>query len=126
VVDDNRDAAISLARVLKLLGNEIRTAHDGLEAVKLAEEFRPEIILMDVGMPTLNGYEATRRIRERPWGRAVTIVALTGWGQDGDRARSQDAGCDGHLVKPVSLDDLEALLAELAGHGVHEDGRRTD
>ena len=68
---------------------------------------------MDVGMPRLNGYEATRRIREQPWGRAVIIIALTGWGQDGDRARSREAGCDGHLVKPVNLADLEKLLASL-------------
>jgi PAS domain S-box-containing protein len=115
VVDDNRDSARSMARVLKLLGNSVRTAHDGIEAVEAADEFRPEIILMDVGMPRLNGYEATRRIRERPWGRSVTIIALTGWGQDGDRLQSREAGCDGHLVKPVSLHDLETLLTELTG-----------
>jgi CheY-like chemotaxis protein len=68
---------------------------------------------MDVGMPRLNGYEATRRIREQEWGRSIVIVALTGWGQEGDRARSQEAGCDGHLVKPVELAELEKLLAEL-------------
>ena len=75
---------------------------------------------MDVGMPRLNGYEATRRIREQPWGRSVVIIALTGWGQEGDRARSQQAGCDGHLVKPVNLSELENLLAELTG----KDSRR--
>ena len=69
--------------------------------MEAAEEFRPEVILMDVGMPRLNGYEATRRIREQPWGRSVTIIALTGWGQEGDRVQSREAGCDGHLVKPV-------------------------
>ena len=67
---------------------------------------QPEVVLMDVGMPRLNGYEATRRIREQPWGRGMSIIALTGWGQDADRARTREAGCDGHLVKPVSLDDL--------------------
>ncbi len=113
VVDDNQDSATSLARVLKLLGNEVRTAHDGIEAALAAEDFRPEIILMDVGMPRLNGYEATRRIREQPWARSVTIIALTGWGQDGDRLLSREAGCDGHLVKPVNLPDLEKLLGEL-------------
>ena len=81
----------------------------------MADEFRPEVILMDLGMPGLNGYEATRRIRGQPWGRSVTIIALTGWGQDGDRLLSREAGCDGHLVKPVSLPDLEKLLAELTG-----------
>ncbi len=115
VVDDNRDSARSMARMLKLLGNEVRTAHDGIEAVEAAEEFRPEVILMDVGMPRLNGYEATRRIREQPWGQSVTIIALTGWGQEGDRVQSREAGCDGHLVKPVNLPDLEKLLAELDG-----------
>ena len=113
VVDDNRDSARSMAGVLELRGNEVRTAHDGLEAVDIAERFRPEVILMDVGMPRLNGYAATRSIRERPWGPSVTIIALTGWGQEGDRLRSREAGCDGHLVKPVDLADLETLLTEL-------------
>lgn len=112
VVDDNRDGADSLAMMLRLTGNEVRTAHDGVEAVEVAEAFRPETILMDVGMPRLNGYEATRRIRERPWGRSVVIIALTGWGQEGDKLQSREAGCNGHLVKPVSLPDLEKLLAE--------------
>jgi PAS domain S-box-containing protein len=114
VVDDNLDSAASMALMLKLTGNQVRTAHDGLEAIKLAESFCPQVILMDVGMPRLNGYEATRRIREQPWGRSITIVALTGWGQEGDKDRSRAAGCDGHLVKPVSLPDLEQLLAELS------------
>jgi PAS domain S-box-containing protein len=113
VVDDNRDAAESMADMLALLGDEVRTAHDGLEAVAAAEPFRPDVILMDVGMPRLNGLDATRRIREQPWGRTAVIVALTGWGQDNDRERSRAAGCDGHLVKPVTLADLEQLLARL-------------
>ncbi|HEY4259121.1 MAG TPA: PAS domain S-box protein [Schlesneria sp.] len=110
VVDDNRDSATTMAMMLKLLGHEIKTAHDGVEAVEVAERFRPEIILMDVGMPRLNGYEATKRIREQPWGVGITIVALTGWGQDDDRAQSKIAGCDSHLVKPVNLEDLERIL----------------
>jgi PAS domain S-box-containing protein len=113
VVDDGKDAAVSMALMLRLLNNEVRTANDGLEAVAVAEAFRPEVILMDVGMPRLNGYEATRRIRERPWGRSMIIIALTGWGQEGDRVRSQEAGCNGHLVKPVDLAELEKLLADL-------------
>jgi PAS domain S-box-containing protein len=115
VADDNRDAATSLARVLKLIGNEVRTAHDGMETLTTAEEFRPEIILMDVGMPRLNGYETTRRIRASSWGRATTIIALTGWGQQGDRLQSSEAGCNGHLVKPITLPELEKLLLELTG-----------
>jgi CheY-like chemotaxis protein len=114
VVDDNEDSAGSMARLLRLRGNEARTAHDGIDALEAAEDFRPEIILMDVGMPRLNGYEATRLIRARPWGRSVTIIALTGWGQEGDRLQSRLAGCDGHLVKPVDLTKLEKLVAELA------------
>jgi CheY-like chemotaxis protein len=113
VVDDNRDGADSLAIMLRLLGNEVKTANDGVEAVAEAERFRPEVILMDVGMPRLNGLDATRRIREQPWGESITIIALTGWGQDNDRARSREAGCDGHLVKPVSPADLERVLGEL-------------
>jgi PAS domain S-box-containing protein len=112
-VDDNRDSAASLAMMLKLLGNEVATAHDGLQAMEAAERFRPDVILMDMGMPRLNGLEATRRIREQPWGRGTAIIALTGWGQEADKQRSADAGCNGHLVKPVSLLDLEQLLAGL-------------
>jgi PAS domain S-box-containing protein len=114
VVDDNRDSAASMAMMLKLLGDEVVTAHDGIEAGEAAERFRPEVILMDVGMPRLNGLDATRRIREQPWGKGLTIIALTGWGQEGDRVQSKEAGCDGHLVKPVHLPDLEKVLAELA------------
>jgi CheY-like chemotaxis protein len=114
VVDDNRDSALSMAMMLRLLGDEVRTAHDDVDAVEAAEAFRPQVILMDVGMPRLNGLDATRCIRERPWGRGVTIIALTGWGQEGDRERSREAGCDGHLVKPVNLPDLERLLKERA------------
>jgi PAS domain S-box-containing protein len=115
VVDDNRDSAGTMAEMLTILGNEVVTAHDGVEAVEAAGAFRPEVVLMDVGMPRLNGYDATRRIREQAWGREMTVVALTGWGQEGDRLQSREAGCDGHLVKPVSLPDLEKLLAELTG-----------
>ena len=115
VVDDNQDSATSMAMMLQLLGNEIRTAQDGLEAVELAEQFRPQVVLMDIGMPNLNGYEATRRIREQPWGRDMAVIALTGWGQEMDRAKSKEAGCDGHLVKPINLPDLEKLLVELQG-----------
>jgi len=122
VVDDNRDSAASMAMMLKLQGSEVRTAHDGLEAVDLAAKLRPQVILMDIGMPKLNGYEATRRIREQPWGRDVVIIALTGWGQEEDRARSKEAGCDGHLVKPVDLADLEKLLMELESPGLEPAG----
>jgi PAS domain S-box-containing protein len=113
VVDDNLDSALTLAKVLKLLGNDVQTAHDGVQAVRIAEEFRPQVILMDVGMPGLNGYLATRHIREKPWGRGTIIIAVTGWGQEGDRIQSREAGCDGHLVKPVSLPELKTMLSKL-------------
>jgi signal transduction histidine kinase/CheY-like chemotaxis protein len=113
VVDDNRDGAESLVEMLRLLGNEVLTAHDGLQAIERAGQFRPDVILMDIGMPLLNGLEATRRIREQAWGSTMKVIAVTGWGQDADRERSRTAGCDGHLVKPVGLADLQRLLAEL-------------
>jgi CheY-like chemotaxis protein len=125
VVDDNRDSAASMAMMLRFLGEEVITAHDGIEAVEAAERYRPEFILMDMGMPRLNGLDATRRIRDQQWGKALTIIALTGWGQDGDRAQSRDAGCDGHLVKPVNLPDLEKLLAELTEKRNLNPGRPT-
>jgi PAS domain S-box-containing protein len=113
VADDNQDGAESMAEMLRLLGNEVWTANDGLEAVAAAEVLRPEAILMDVGMPRLNGLDATRRIREQSWGKTVTIIALTGWGHEDDRERSRGAGCDGHLVKPVNLAELEKMLADV-------------
>lgn len=113
IVDDNRDGADSLALLLGLMNNEVRIAQDGIEAVEQAEAFRPDVILMDVGMPRLNGLDSTRQIRAQHWGRDMTIIALTGWGQEGDKEESRAAGCNGHLVKPVSLPDLQKLLREL-------------
>lgn len=113
VVDDNKDSADSLGMLLRLKANEIRTAYDGMEAVKVAETFRPELVLLDIGLPKLNGYDVARRIRQQPWGRDVILVALTGWGQDEDRRRSQEAGFNFHIVKPVELSALEKLLAGL-------------
>ena len=113
VVDDNRDAAASMATMLELLGQVVETAHDGIDAVTAARDFHPDAIFMDVGLPKLSGYEAVECIREEPWGREIAIFALTGWGQDSDRERSREAGCDGHLVKPLALHDLQTLLADL-------------
>ena len=112
VVDDNVDAGDTLALLLKLKGHDVSLARDGLEAVDIASEFRPEVILMDIGMPHLNGYDATRRIRETEHGRAMFIVALTGWGQPTDIACSEEAGCSAHLVKPVDFAALDQLLAK--------------
>jgi PAS domain S-box-containing protein len=115
VVDDNHDGADSMAAMLQLMGNDVRTCYSGVLAATEVQAFRPGIVLMDIGMPELDGYEATRRIRAEPWGRDVVIIALTGWGQEKDRARSRDAGCDGHLVKPVEVAELDRLLVELRG-----------
>jgi CheY-like chemotaxis protein len=112
VVDDNRDAAKTLAMILKLNGNESKTAFDGLEALEEGAKFRPDLILLDIGMPNLNGYETARRIRQQPWGKNIMLVALTGWGQDEDRRKSQEAGFDLHMVKPIDPKDLDHLLAK--------------
>jgi CheY-like chemotaxis protein/anti-sigma regulatory factor (Ser/Thr protein kinase) len=112
VVDDSRDAAEMMAMMLRFMGNEVRTAFTGTQGIAAAESFRPALILMDIGMPELDGYEAARRIRGEPWGRDICIIALTGWGQERDRVRSREAGCDGHLVKPVEPAALERLLAD--------------
>jgi signal transduction histidine kinase len=113
VADDNPDALESLAMVLKLQGHEVFSAANGGVALESAERYLPEVALLDVGMPVLDGYEVARRIRAQPWGKQVTLLALTGWGQDSDRRRSQEAGFDLHLVKPVDVDKLAELLAHL-------------
>ena len=110
VVDDNEDAAESLAMMLDILGHQVQIAHDGLEAVQQVSSFNPEVVLMDIGLPLLNGFEAARRIRDLPATRDLVIVALTGWGQEDDRRRSQEAGFDHHLVKPVDPVALQKLL----------------
>ena len=112
VVDDNRDSAETLSVMLEFLGNEAMIANDGLAAVEMAERFRPEIILLDIGLPKLNGYDACRRIRQESWSKDMFIVALTGWGQDEDRRRSAEAGFNRHVVKPVEFENLEKILAE--------------
>jgi PAS domain S-box-containing protein len=114
VADDNVDSAASLAMLLTIMGNEVRTAHNGLEAVEVAAAFRPDAILMDIGMPKLNGYEACRHIREQPWGKQPLLIAVTGWGQEEDRQRSREAGFDHHMVKPIDPVALERVLAGLA------------
>lgn len=113
VVDDNADAAQAMATMLELLGHEVDVAFDGDQALRLAERIRPEVILMDLGMPNVNGYVAARRIRQRDWGRSVLLVAVTGWGQQADRTASEQAGFDHHLVKPVELDAVQSLVARL-------------
>jgi CheY-like chemotaxis protein len=114
VVDDNADSASSLAALLELSGNDVRTAGDGLEAVGLAEEFSPDVVLLDIGLPGIDGYEAARRIRALPRGRMMLLVAVTGWGQSEDRRRSREAGFDHHMVKPLRASALETLLANFS------------
>jgi signal transduction histidine kinase/ActR/RegA family two-component response regulator len=110
IVDDNKDSAESLEMLLKIMGNETYLAHDGLEAIEAAEKYRPELMLLDIGMPKLNGHDVCRHVREQPWGKDIVTIALTGWGQEEDRRKSQEAGFDGHLVKPVDHNALLELL----------------
>ena len=118
IVDDNEDGAQSLATLLELQGNQVQTAYDGPQAVEAVGDFRPDVVLLDIGLPTLNGYETARRMREHPDTRDALIIALTGWGQEEDRRRSREAGFDHHLVKPVDLSVLEGLLSE-SRSGLH-------
>jgi CheY-like chemotaxis protein len=97
--------------LLQALGHDTRVVHDGIEALEEAELFRPEVVLLDIGMPRLDGYETARRLRSRPWAAATRIVAVTGWGQETDRQRAKEAGFDRHLVKPVNLDALSELVS---------------
>lgn len=117
VVDDNRDAADTLALLLQLTGNTVQTAYDGATAVRAAGEFRPQVAILDIGLPQLNGHEAARAIRAEPWGTGMHLIALTGWGQDEDRLRSQESGFDRHLVKPIDPAALLTLLAKIATGG---------
>ena len=113
VADDNRDAADSLQRILALYGHDVRVAYDGSAAVRLGEEFHPRVAILDIGMPGTNGYEVARALRSRN-GPQVTLVALTGWGQEADRRRASEAGFDFHLTKPVDPGMLNDLLSEVA------------
>jgi PAS domain S-box-containing protein len=110
VVDDNRDSAESLALILSLQGHESRCVHDGREALSIADTYQPDVVILDIGMPGLNGYETARLIRAQSWGRGVTLIAVTGWGRPDDKRRAEEAGFDHHLVKPVELDSLTGAL----------------
>ena len=125
VVDDNQDAAMALSMLLKLSGNDTHVAFDGMEAVEAAARLRPDVVLMDLGMPKLDGYGAARRIREQPWGKGMALVAVTGWGQIGDRQKTAAAGFDGHLVKPLDHAMLMAMLARFPGTATAPSGRIT-
>jgi signal transduction histidine kinase len=111
VVDDNRDSAQTLAKLLELDGSTTLCAFDGSEALMVGEKFCPDVVLLDIGLPGINGYDTARMIRDQPWGREVVLIALTGWGKEEDRRRSREAGFNGHLVKPVEFAELTKLLA---------------
>jgi signal transduction histidine kinase len=111
VADDNSDAVEALALQLRLAGHDVRSAHDGLEALEVAEAFAPQVVLLDLGMPRMDGYETAREIRRKWWGKSATLVALTGWGGQQDRQKTTDAGFDAHLVKPVTEFDLFQAIA---------------
>ena len=113
VVDDNEDAANTLAMILKMDGHEIETAYSGMEALERIERFAPAIVLLDIGLPIIDGFEVARRIRALPHGHHVRLVAITGYGQEADRARTREAGFAHHLVKPVDFADLERLLSQI-------------
>jgi PAS domain S-box-containing protein len=113
VADDNQDSADSLATLLKLDGHETRTTFDGAEAVQAAEAFQPHVVLLDIAMPKINGYDACRKIRSQPWGKGMTLIAQTGWDQNDDKRRIQEAGFDAHLMKPVDHAALMNILASL-------------
>ncbi|HEX6707265.1 MAG TPA: response regulator [Albitalea sp.] len=110
LIDDNLDAAESLAQLLALSGHDARTAGDGARALRLAEDFRPEIVFCDLGLPGMSGYEVARHLRAMPFGRDMVLAALTGYGQPGDREKTAQAGFDAHLVKPVDPAVIESFL----------------
>jgi signal transduction histidine kinase len=113
VVDDHEDGAISMCKLLQTLGHETHQAHDGAKGFRIAAEFRPAVVLIDLGMPIVDGYELARLLRAERWGQAMTLVAVTGWGQENDKQRTADAGFDRHLTKPVDLPELVSILSEV-------------
>ena len=110
IVDDNRDGGESLAMLLRVLGAEVSLAHSGRTALESVDTFKPDVVLLDIGMPGMDGYEVARRIRANPATRHISLIALTGWGQDEDRRRSVAAGFNHHLVKPADIEQLRQLL----------------
>ena len=107
IVDDNRDSAVSLATLVQMSDNMVEIANDGMQAVQRAPTYQPHIIVLDIGLPNMSGYDVCRAIREQSWSKGVAIVALSGWGQDEHRRKSKEAGFDAHLVKPVDYDAVD-------------------
>ncbi len=114
IADDHRDSANSMALLMRMGGHEVAVAYDGEEAVKMAEDAPPDVVLLDIGMPRLNGYEVAQRLRTQPRGRELVLIATTGWGQEEDRRRSARSGFDAHLVKPVDHQALLEVLVQLS------------
>lgn len=114
MVDDRKNAADILAKLLRKQGHEVHTAYDGQEALLVAEKFRPKVVLLDIGMPDMNGYEVCRQIRKQPCGEGTYLIAVSGWGQEQDRRRSTEAGFDYHLVKPVHSAILVKVLDSIS------------
>jgi DNA-binding response OmpR family regulator len=112
IADDNRDAADSLSMLLELAGHEVRVAHLGSAALSLAQAFRPDVAVLDIGMPDLSGYEVAQALRRESWGQGIQLIALTGWGQERDRQEALEAGFNHHLTKPIDPDQLEAFIAQ--------------
>ena len=113
ISDDNHDAADSMGMLLRAAGHDVEVVYNGLDALQVARRLQPEVMVLDIGMPGMNGYDLARAMRREPWSARTVIIALTGWGQDGDRQRSRGAGIDRHLVKPVERNVLEdAVLGE--------------
>jgi DNA-binding response OmpR family regulator len=114
VADDNRDATESLAALLRMVGHEVRIAYDGVEAVGVASEYRPDAVVLDIGMPKMSGYDVAKKLRAESTGRELTIIAVSGWGQEADKQRSRESGIDHHLVKPLEPSSLLRVLATSA------------
>ena len=114
MVDDNVDAAQTLAMLLKASGHDVRTAYDGPTALEAALDYRPNVVLLDIGLPGLDGFEVAKRLRQQPDLSSVVLVAMTGYGQESDRQRSQDAGFNHHLVKPADFRKVQQILATVS------------
>ena len=112
IADDDRDAASTMSSLLELMGHETHTAHNGESTLAVADAIRPDVVILDIRMPHVDGYAAARMLRERAWSRGLLLYALTGWGDSEDRERTRQAGFDRHFVKPVSIDELLARLAD--------------
>lgn len=121
VIEDNVDAAESLALLLEFSGHTTRSAHNGITGIQIAEEFNPDVILLDIGLPDINGYQVAQQIRQKSWGKNIFLIAATGWGQDKDRELAKDAGFDKHLTKPINYQQLNSLLQKLPVNGIAPD-----